>query len=407
MIDPMIAMLFVMEFISLMLAVILVTAWHSFGRPRHALTWGAAFGIASFAWAGQIALTGGQAGNGLLDYGVRLLSMMMWSTMLIGFRQRRGLPSLGGLPLVVGAGALAALTIAAVQGSANVTSAIALLFAAAMMAMSASTMMFRADRGPAECAVITMLLAFAMLHFTAGTLAFAPPAAGDGGLALFRGLMMLTLPSAFTGTGLFVMFLLAADLAERMGRLAALDPLTGVLNRRGFEQAAARAIANARRQGQPLTVVVADIDRFKDINDRFGHAFGDRALCRFTDHIAGAIRSGDLLGRIGGEEFGLVLVDADASIAVEAIDRIRMALGQVEIDGASMPVRITASFGVTGTCGGDDTLPEMLARADQALYRSKISGRNRVTLSAPAAPQEERREWRDSHRVESSPVASW
>ena len=195
----------------------------------------------------------------------------------------------------------------------------------------------------------------------------------------------MTAPSAFIGTGLFAVFLLAADLAERMGKLAASDPLTGVLNRRGFEDAGMRALAVARRQGQPLTIVMADLDRFKSVNDLYGHAAGDEVLRRFVAHVAGSIRAGDLFGRLGGEEFALLLVDASPSAAMEVIDRIRIALGELEIASGAHRIRITASFGITGPSDPNEELPAILARADSALYRSKMAGRDRVTM-APLPP---------------------
>lgn len=381
--DPTVVLLFAMVFVSLMLTVVLVTAWNSFGRPAHALSWSSAFAIAAVGWTLQIMMIGPH--SLALDFAVGILSMGTWGALLVGFRQRAGQriswPRAGAILAVALIGLVAAMH----RRDPELAAAVPLMFAAAMLALSAGTMMF-GTRSPAERAVITMLLAFAILDTIATAGALTPQAVGgEGEIGWFRALILLTLPSAFTGTGLFAVFLLAADLAERMSKLASSDPLTGALNRRGFEAAAARVIANARRQGQPLTVVAADLDRFKSINDRFGHACGDKVLCRFVEHVSGSIRAGDLLGRLGGEEFAMILVDASPSAAMDAVDRIRASLGRIDIQVGRDTLRITASFGVTGPGSQDDDLAAMLARADSALYQAKIAGRDRVVL-APLPP---------------------
>ena len=110
---------------------------------------------------------------------------------------------------------------------------------------------------------------------------------------------------------------------------------------------------------------------------------GDRVLCRFAEHVTSSIRAGDLFGRIGGEEFAILLVGAFPSATLETLDRIRIALGLIEIPAGSATLRVTASFGVTGPVDPEEELTCILARADAALYRSKMSGRNRVTVAPP------------------------
>jgi diguanylate cyclase (GGDEF)-like protein len=189
---------------------------------------------------------------------------------------------------------------------------------------------------------------------------------------------VLLYPLAFIGVGIFAVFLVAADLAETMRQLATVDLLTGIYNRRGFEDSADRALRNAQRQRQPLSVVVADIDNFKVINDRFGHPAGDAALRHFAARLERLVRRGDLIGRIGGEEFALLLVNTRAQDAIEVVERIRRDIAAMPVDGPGR-VKMTASFGVTGLRPGDTSLAALLARADRALYRSKTEGRDRVT----------------------------
>ena len=152
---------------------------------------------------------------------------------------------------------------------------------------------------------------------------------GAGGapdwMQLFAAMHFLTLPAAYAGIGTCMVFLVATDLSEQMKQLAITDQLTGVLNRRGFQDGALRSISQARRTGAALTAVMADLDHFKRINDTYGHGVGDLALRRFAAHLSSELRQGDLVGRVGGEEFALLLVDTD-------------------IDGGAVPtVSVTAS----------------------------------------------------------------
>ena len=223
-----------------------------------------------------------------------------------------------------------------------------------------------------------MLLLSALTDFILAAMAFGPGAGDAGRLQLFRSVLTLLYPIAYTGVGLFSVFLVAADLAENMRMLATSDVLTGVFNRRGFDDAAERAIRNAQRQRQPLSVVVADIDNFKLINDRHGHTAGARALRHFAGRLERLVRRGDLIGRIGGEEFALLLVNTCAPDALEVVERIRRDIAAMPVDGGARIV-MTASFGVTSLRPGDISLGALLSRADRALYRSKLEGRDRVT----------------------------
>ena len=230
-----------------------------------------------------------------------------------------------------------------------------------------------------ERAIALMLVLFASIDFGTAAAALGQGASGHGeGFALFRTVLVLLYPLAFIGVGLFSVFLVAADLAENMRMLATSDELTGMYNRRGFEDSADRAIRNAQRQRQPLAVVVADIDNFKTINDRHGHSAGDRALKHFANRLERLVRRGDLIGRIGGEEFALLLVNTRAQDAVEVVERIRRDIAAMPVEGPGK-IEMTASFGVTGLRPGDIALAALLSRADRALYRSKIDGRDRVT----------------------------
>ncbi|HVT98550.1 MAG TPA: GGDEF domain-containing protein [Acidobacteriaceae bacterium] len=159
--------------------------------------------------------------------------------------------------------------------------------------------------------------------------------------------------------------------------LAQTDGLTGLLNRRAFEQILARELARAQRGGDSLAVLLVDIDRFKEVNDTLGHLAGDEVIRRVSAVLRGGLRPADALGRYGGEEFVCMLRESSPDQAEEVAERLR-----VEIAGLSaMPggLRITASIGVAASQPTED-IEQLLRRCDDALYGSKRRGRNLVTI---------------------------
>lgn len=172
---------------------------------------------------------------------------------------------------------------------------------------------------------------------------------------------------------------------DRLRALAERDPLTGLPNRRALAEVLPRRIDEARAQGRPLSVVFADLDRFKAINDRYGHAVGDEVLVEAARRLGEHLRGGEMAARHGGEEFVLLLPGADAERALAAAERIRAAMSEAPVETRAGPLPVTASFGVATLRSADvDARGDgLLARADAAMYRAKQAGRNRV-LAAPA-----------------------
>lgn len=172
------------------------------------------------------------------------------------------------------------------------------------------------------------------------------------------------------------------DIADN---LANHDPLTGALNRRAILSRLEAAVVEACRDEQPLAVLFLDVDHFKSINDNYGHAAGDRCLQEIVKVVARELRGGDWMGRFGGEEFVVVLPDANAERARIIGERVRAAIEAhpLQIEGKS--VRVTASIGVTGIIDSHDSANTLLERADLALYRAKSSGRNRISMQTPVA----------------------
>ena len=163
---------------------------------------------------------------------------------------------------------------------------------------------------------------------------------------------------------------------------AELDVLTGLRTRRGFEQEVLAQMERAKLDDVPVSLVVADIDHFKSVNDVWGHQVGDRAIAAFGSVIRGTIRDGDIAGRIGGEEFCILAWNCDGKEAVTMAERIRRGLGATQVDGMPADHRLTASFGVSGRREGEG-YGKVFARADAALYEAKQGGRNRTVRGCP------------------------
>lgn len=163
---------------------------------------------------------------------------------------------------------------------------------------------------------------------------------------------------------------------RRLRVLALTDELTGVANRRRIEVLGEDAVAQARADERPLSVVAFDIDGFKAINDRHGHLVGDRVLARVAEACQQALRQFDEIGRTGGEEFVVLLPDSDVDAARQVAERLRAGVEALDFSDAAPGLRVTISLGVTALTARDAGLADVLARADQALYQAKAAGRN-------------------------------
>jgi diguanylate cyclase (GGDEF)-like protein len=174
-----------------------------------------------------------------------------------------------------------------------------------------------------------------------------------------------------------VMQELALTRAELL-HLSRTDQLTGLLNRRGFDEAANAALATAQAESLSVVALMCDIDRFKAINDRFGHAVGDRVLVQVGDVLRRfAGKTGMLVARHGGEEFAVLLIGASNEQAAHHAEAIRRECAACEVPSEDGPVRITVSIGLTSSRGESD-LAKIMRVADQALYVAKHHGRDRV-----------------------------
>ena len=206
---------------------------------------------------------------------------------------------------------------------------------------------------------------------------FIPSSSADSLFALFALQTLLYV----VGTA-FIVVVMAKEQVATIHKTAAMtDPLTGLFNRRAFNDAAYKMMAQRARRGQPVAVIAFDLDHFKSINDRFGHAVGDEALKIFAKTAGGNMRVTDVVGRLGGEEFAAIIPGgiSDAHIVAE---RVRAAFQNVGVVIADHAMNATVSIGIAEAIP-PVTLDALMERADAALYRAKSGGRNRVVAAEP------------------------
>lgn len=163
------------------------------------------------------------------------------------------------------------------------------------------------------------------------------------------------------------------------------DPLSGLKMRRSFESAAMTVLENKADSDAPMSMIVADIDQFKQVNDIWGHQAGDEAIAAFGELIASTVRATDICGRVGGEEFCILVHDCELGPAQRLAERIRQKFAALEHQALGPDIRITASFGVTQWRTGEG-YGKLFARADAALYAAKSRGRNRVENAERSDP---------------------
>lgn len=385
--EPLNAALFVLVALVLTSAVlgcVLLLAWRLIDRRPHVLAWACAFAAGTAQWICSIAdelLFAGVAEFWVLS---NILGLAMLGALVAGYRLRAGLSTparvLVGIALLV-EGAVVWTTAAAPD--LGLAAAILPLAAAGTLAVCVHAVLARpGESNLAERGSALVLALFGLGQAVAGLLALGSDPAGEQGAASLYGIVMLmTLPASYAGLGVFIVFLIASDLSERVTRLAVTDQLTEVLNRRGFLDAALRAVSRARRSGAPLTLVMSDIDHFKRVNDSYGHALGDRALKRFARHLTTTVRLGDVVGRMGGEEFAILLPDTRQEDAVRVMERLRQQLEASVMEAGYAQVRLTASFGVATLSPEDGDVEDLVERADRGLYIAKETGRNQVCVA--------------------------
>ncbi len=384
MISPVFYILVSMVFTSTALSIIFFIAWRTQGRKPHALSWSIGFMAATLQWSANLQADW-FASPALYWLVVNALALVLITLSIRGHCQRtdcRMLPK----NLWPYAGAVYAVIVwttiidphvgwrtALVPGFACIT-----LFLSALMIIR-----YREKPNAAEWAAAVSMILFGISQGIAAGMGLLQGAGGDD---VYRNLYLhynfITLPAGYIATSMFVILMLASDISERMKEIAIRDELTGLFNRRGFKEYGSLAFSHARRNGTALSVIMTDIDRFKYINDKYGHAAGDAALEHFSKLLGETRRSEDVLARVGGEEFALLLPGVELRDAMAIADQLCAKVGSTPMEMTSVGLPMTSSFGVAAISDEDRTLDDMLLRADRALYRSKRGGRNQVDLES-------------------------
>lgn len=181
------------------------------------------------------------------------------------------------------------------------------------------------------------------------------------------------------GTRALSYFLRMRDYNQQLEQLASHDMLTGVLNARAYYAACERSIEMASRTGQPYAVIFVDLDHFKAVNDTYGHAAGDAVLKAVAQCLGQTIRKSDALGRIGGEEFSILMPNTDRSGAMQLAEALRQKVEALNPSIGDQNLRVTASIGVAACVGVVEPMKTIQQKADQAMYVAKSRGRNRVS----------------------------
>ncbi|MBL4828716.1 MAG: GGDEF domain-containing protein [Aliivibrio sp.] len=168
-------------------------------------------------------------------------------------------------------------------------------------------------------------------------------------------------------------------LEQRLKQLSEIDDLTGVFNRRAFTQTLRETVKEYQLTGRTFSVLMLDIDRFKNVNDTFGHSYGDEVIQHTANLVANVLRQSDCFGRIGGEEFAAILFDTELEDAITVSEKLRFAVEQSLFHVENQDIKLTISIGVTQVNKFDTDIKNLMSRADKAMYLSKNTGRNKVS----------------------------
>ncbi|WP_417361561.1 diguanylate cyclase [Gallaecimonas pentaromativorans] len=363
--------------VSTMLGIIFLLSWRTIERRTYCLVWSILFWVSVL----NVLLNVFHTGFGHRDLYwivVNATSLVMQALSLAGFRLRAGkigFPT--GLVAPLAAVELVLVWFTLIQPHVGLKMVLIPCSGAVIGLCCAYQLLTPKHKvRPVEKALALMFVIYAIAQAASGLVALSQGRElVPDILEVYRLINFLAMPAAFTGLGLFTVLLLADDLAERMRALATTDSLTGLLNRRGFEEAANRRLALPL--DTPLFAVMADIDHFKTINDQYGHGVGDLALKSFARQLNRNARSTDILGRFGGEEFALLLEAASAEQALEIVERLRQKAEAHVIKTPRGPIKLTVSFGLTSVAS-PQTLSAVLRQADAALYQAKSQGRNQT-----------------------------
>ena len=382
--SPFFYIIFSLMISSAALSIVFLIAWSNFGRQAHALTWAMAFVAGALQWGTTLneSVFPTHEAYLLLE---NAFSIALITLGLRGHCQRtnckfipRNLFPFAAVVFLFIAWFVIAEPHAGIQLGAIPAYASLSLYLTAYIIFSN-----RERPRPSEWAAAIFCTLFATAQAVSASIALMQGGAPDAELySAYMHFTFLTVPAGYVAMSMFIILMMASDISAKMKRLATRDQLTGLLNRRGFNEYGERAFSAAKRNDTPLSVIMTDIDRFKYINDKFGHAAGDTALVHFAGLMSENRRKTDVIARVGGEEFALLLPGTELRDALALADQLCKKIGSTPMELTSVGLPMTSSFGVSAISKKDASLDDMVRRADRALYRSKRAGRNQVDLES-------------------------
>ena len=368
----------------LVLSGVLGISWLHFGRPPHALSWSLAY----LAYGGEIATVVFNAIFPSLERAAEpfafALLQIAAALVAIGARQRSNFRPRYWFFIVSTVGVFLGVETMRVLNPQPWLSFTDGIFTSGMLAIAIRAIRpkLRSADAAERLILITLgiFICFEMLLVTLDWLTQIAPHNTTFN-TLFQWSFAIGLMPVFMSNGVAAIMLISSDLARRLRTLADYDPLTGALNRRGFDERAC-ALLSARKPSNKLAIAVGDVDWFKAINDNFGHSAGDAMLRTIHDRMNVSLGNRALVARIGGEEFAILMATSSAEQAATDLNRVREDIAMH----CTLPDRaVTMSFGLTMITGFENGAQQILAeainRADTALYRSKTEGRNKLSLA--------------------------
>ena len=336
------------------LSVTFFIAWRNFGRKPHALTWAIAFFVGSLQF-GTALLAQAFPSESVYLLVENIFAITLITLGLRGHCQRTGcrwlpqnlVPFAAAVYCAIAWFAIFEPHAGSVRGIAPIYAAVALLISAGLI------ISHREHTRASEWAAALSIVLFAITQLVASSISFSQGAIHDPAVFdRFMHFTYVTLPAGYMSTAILIILMLASDISAEMKEIAVRDPLTGLLNRRGFNEYGEKAFAIARRTGNPLSLIMTDI------------------------------RKEDVVARVGGEEFAVLLPGTDLRDAMALADQLCDRVGSTPIDLTAIGLPMTSSFGVAAISDQDTSLDDMVRRADRALYRSKRAGRNQVDLES-------------------------
>ncbi len=370
-------------FTSATLSVIFYMAWSQMGRKTFVLLWAITFAIAAVQRLGNIFK------DNFPSYDLYWMVVCILSILTVSFGTQGHVQRVGAnvsKPLLYGSGLLTVLAtfwFTYIQPHTGLRMSI-YLFHNVVFLFYVAWLVVRFRRRPllAEWGASVSYLSLAVFQLVAAIVALMQGAQPDDSLLQWYAVInFTTLPASFIAMGLFVVFILASDMAEEMKELATTDSLTPCLNRRGFYEKAKNLIDSLSVKNQPAYLLYWDIDKFKRINDTYGHAAGDKVLVESCTRVLNAIKVDDLFGRFGGEEFVVLCPNTTREQAEVIAERLRHVVDDEPIVTEKGEIDVTISIGVAELDQSSFCLEQLLKKADEALYSAKETGRNKVVFA--------------------------